>query len=126
MITRTATVAALLLLASTAMVQAQEWEHVGTQQANFKADRDVITVRGHERHRAIKICVEIAPLKMLDLDIVFGNGERQDVKVRNHFEPGNCTRVIDLKGKRRDIQKIVMVYSRVRGEAPATVFVYAH
>jgi len=118
--------AALGLLATSAFAaHAADWDHVGTQQANFKADRDVIPVRGHESHRAIKICVEVAPLKMLDLDIVFGNGTRQDIKVRSDFEPGTCTRVIDLEGKQRKIDKIVMVYSRLRGQSPATVYVYA-
>lgn len=114
-----------LLAVSPLTAAAAEWEFVGTQQANFKADRDVIKVRGHEGHRAIRICVEMAPLKMLDLDVVYGNGERQDIQVRSQFEPGSCTRVIDLKGKRRDIDRISMVYSRVRGQDPAVVFVYA-
>lgn len=118
-----ATLALLVMSASGA--EAAEWEFIGTQQANFKGDRDVIKVRGHEGHRAIKICVEMAPLKMLDLDVVYGNGERQDIQVRSQFEPGSCTRVIDLKGKRRDIDKITMVYNRVRGQDPAVVFVYA-
>lgn len=114
-----------LLVASALTARAAEWEFIGTQQANFKGDRDVIKVRGHEGHRAIRICVEMAPLKMLDLDVVYGNGERQDIQFRSQFEPGSCTRVIDLKGKRRDIDRISMVYSRVRGQDPAVVFVYA-
>lgn len=122
---RSAVASLALLAGSTLAAQASDWEFIGTQQANFKGDRDVIKVAGHERHKAIKICVEMAPLKMIDLDVLYANGSRQDVQVRSNFEPGTCTRAIDLVGSKRNIDRITMLYSRVRGESPAVVFVYA-
>ncbi len=104
---------------------AADWEHIGTQQADFKADRDEIKVRGNDKYKSIKLCVEVAPLRMKDLDLVYGNGEHQDIKVRADFQPGSCTRIIDLKGKKRNIDKVVMVYNRIRGNDPAVVYVYA-
>ncbi len=104
---------------------AQAWELIGTKQADHLRDRDVITVRGRDRHRAVRICVSRAPLAMQRMRIVFRNGGSQDVALRNLFVPGTCSRAIDLRGNRRDIRRIAMVYSKfLPGRAPV-VRVYA-
>ena len=105
--------------------QAQAWEQIGYQQADLKRDQDTIAVRGNDRHRQIRVCVEQRPLRMRDLDVRFANGGRQDVAVRQRFAPGSCTRVIDLKGKGRNIASITMLYDKVTDGRPAVVKVYA-
>jgi hypothetical protein len=94
---------------------AHAWEQIGYQQADLKRDQDTIAVRGNERHRQIRVCVEQRPLRMRDLD----------VRLRKRFAPGSCTRVIDLKGKGRNIASITMLYDKVTDGRPAIVKVYA-
>ena len=88
-------------------------------------DRDTISVRGNERHRQIRLCVERSPLRMRDLKVVFNNGAVQDVSVRRRFAPKSCTRAIDLKGRRRNIASVEMFYDRKGDGGPAEVKVYA-
>ena len=67
----------------------------------------------------IRICVDRAPLTMQRMQIVFRNGGRQDVALRQLFFPGTCSRAIDLRGNRRDIRRIVVVYSKfLPGRSP--------
>ena len=68
--------AAATLGLMTAAAPAQAWELIGTKQADHYRDRDVINVRGRDRHRAIRICVSRAPLTMQRLQVVFRNGAR--------------------------------------------------
>lgn len=111
--------AAATLGLMTAAAPAQAWELIGTKQADHYRDRDVINVRGRDRHRAIRICVSRAPLTMQRLQVVFRNGARQDVAQRQLFFPGTCSRAIDLRGNRRDIRRITVVYSKfLPGRSP--------
>lgn len=115
---RTLTVAAALasaLAVSPALAQKRGgWELIGSQQASDKAERDVVAVRGKERFRQIRLCAARRAVAFHDLDVVFANGGRQDVKIRRILAAGTCTRAIDLKGKHRDIRRIVMNYETVR------------
>ncbi len=104
---------------------ASAWEQIGYQQADGKRDRDEVKVHGNDKHKQIRICVEKSPLRMRDLDVRFANGGKQDVQLRNRFEAGSCSRAIDLKGKRRNIQKIILVYTDKGGDKPAVVKIYA-
>ncbi len=94
--------AAAIMLAMFPMAgAAHAWELIGTNQADHFRDRDVIRVRGRDRHRAIRICVSRASMTIQRLQIVFANGGRQEVALRNLFIPGTCSRAIDLRGNRR-------------------------
>jgi hypothetical protein len=117
------------IAAGTAMLAlatpASAWEQIGYQQADMRRDHDTIQVRGNDRYRQIRLCVERSPLRMRDLKVVYNNGAVQDVRVRRRFDPDSCTRAIDLRGRRRNIDTVEMTYDR-RGEgAPAAVKVYA-
>jgi hypothetical protein len=117
--------AAVTAAAAAAPTSAFAWEQIGYQQADMKRDFDTVSVRGSERHKAIRICVEREALRMRDLKVNFANGGTQDVQVRQRFAPGSCTRVIDLKGQRRNITSVAMYYDKARRGPPAIVKVYA-
>lgn len=118
------TLAAAMMMAP-APSQAAPWELIGVRTVHWGVDRDVVAVKGNDRHRQIRICVSGRPLHILDLDVVFANGGRQDVRVRSLIAPGTCTRAIDLRGKRRNIARIVMVYQRLTIFFSPIVRVYA-
>jgi hypothetical protein len=50
-------------------------------------------------------------------DIVFGNGERQRVRIRDRLEPGEMTQTIDLLGYERHIKYIALRLRPQRGVA---------
>jgi hypothetical protein len=110
-------VATVLLAATPADAQRYHfryWRTIGFTTVDRGVDRDTIRVRGDARFRAVRLCVFNAPLRMRDIDIRFANGRSQDVRVRARFAPGTCSRVVDLRGRGRDIRSIRMTYSPIR------------
>lgn len=91
------------------------WNLIGTRDVSFRAERDIIPVRGNDRSRQIMICVYKQPVRLLDADVRFANGGHQDLNVRNIIGAGQCTRAIDLQGNRRDIRMISLSYKTATG-----------
>ncbi len=102
------------------------WNLLGTQKVGFNVDRDVIRVGRQEgRFRAIKLRVIGNDIELLDLKVIYANGQPDDLAVRQFLRKGSETRAIDLKGDRRSIQEIQLVYkSKPSFKGRATVEVY--
>lgn len=98
-------------------------ELLGCQKVGFVTDRDVITVGKSEgRFSAIKLEIKGAPVEMLDLKVIYGNGNPDDLPVRAVIPAGGETRWIDLKGNKRFIKQINLVYrSKPSFKGQATV-----
>jgi hypothetical protein len=100
------------------------WEQLGCQQVSFIGkDRDSIKVGRREgRFKAIKLAARGNDVEMLDLKVVYANGEPDDIPVRSVIRAGRETRPLDLKGRDRAIDRIDMVYrSRPNFRGQATV-----
>lgn len=94
------------------------WELLGQRKVNFKTDRDVITVTITEgTFSKIKLKVLYNGIELLDLKVFYANGTVQDVTIRKFIAAGGETRVIDLTGDERVIQKVQFVY-QTRGTKP--------
>lgn len=92
------------------------WEKLGARQVDFGAERDVIPVSaGEGRFAKMQLRVEENGVEIIDVTVHFGNGEKQDVQIRDFIEKGGHTRVIDLDGGSRIIEKVALVY-RTRGK----------
>ena len=102
------------------------WDLLGSQKVGFITDRDVIRVGRQEgRFRAIKLRVIGNDIELLDLKVIYANGQPDDLVVRQFLRKGSETRAIDLKGDRRSIQEIQLVYkSKPSFKGQATVEVY--
>lgn len=101
------------------------WEVLGEKKVNYRVDRDVMNVRGRDTYKQIRIAVDGASLNMYRATIYFENGGSQDVDLRNNFGRGSSSRVIDLNGKRRKIDKIIFWYdTKDRSHRKATVTVW--
>ena len=102
------------------------WALLGAQKVGFAVDRDIVRVgRQDGRFRAIKLRVLGNDIHMLDLKVVYGNGQTDDIPIRNFIRKGGETRVIDLKGNTRFIREILMTYkSRPSFRGRATVQVW--
>ena len=96
---------------------AQRWNDYGWRTIAYKTvsgrDTDRIDVRGHYRQRAVRLCAMNAPIHIRDFDIRFENGGRQDANTRARLGAGRCTRAIDLRGNRRDIDEIRLRYEPI-------------
>lgn len=90
---------------------AQDWKFIADKTVNFGVDRDVIHLGDfRDDFRQIRLHVTDAPLRMFDMKIHFDNGDVQDVELRAVIPQGGDSRVIDLVGGMRHIQKIEFWY----------------
>jgi hypothetical protein len=108
-----AVTAATFALPSAATAQ-RGWETIGSREVNGGLDRDVIAVRGNERFRAIRLCANRRPVRLIDVDVDYANGGRQDMQAAALLRAGECTRPLNLNGKRRDIKNIRLSYAKFR------------
>lgn len=98
-----------------------QWELLGDKRVGLGVDRDVINVGRREgRFEKIRLEVQDNDVFMRDLKVVYGNGEVDDIPVRELIRRGSGTRPIDLKGGDRFIDRIEMTYRsrpNFRGQA---------
>lgn len=127
---RTTLIGVVLALVAAGAARADDdagWEKLGEKEVAFRGDRDVIPVGAQDgRFDALRLHVTGNGLELLDLKVVFGNGESQDVTVRENLAEGARTRVIDLTGNTRVITRVELVYKTEgrRREGRATVHVW--
>lgn len=118
----------LLIAASSNATFAQQgtWERLGSRRVDRKLDHDEIVVTWLEgAFDAIKIEVKGAPLNMHKCVVHFANGGEQEILTRHNFAQGSDSRVIDLKGNNRIINRISFWYDTqgwLRGKAFITVW----
>lgn len=87
------------------------WEELGCQSVGFLVDRDVIRVGRREgRFKAIKLTVGGNRVHILDLKVIYANGEPDDIPVRAEIREGGETRPLDLRGFDRSIDRVELVY----------------
>ena len=87
------------------------WEHLGTRKVDFKLDRDVIPVGVRDgRFKKLKIKVTGGALNLHKMVVHYGNGSVDNIPLRHQFTRRSGSRVIDLKGNKRVIKKVVFVY----------------
>lgn len=113
------------VLSNTAESAVQRWRFIGDKWVNFGVERDVIVVKGNDNYRQIKLKVTDGPLRMIDMDIFFENGEKMNVPIKNRFKQGDESRLIDLPGGSRSIRRIEFVYETVgviKGKARVAVW----
>lgn len=104
----------------------RNWELLGTRDVGFLVDKDVIQVgRDDGDFSKIQLRVKGNEIEMLDMKVVYGNGQVDDIPVREHIKAGGQTRQIDLKGGERVIKRIELVYkSKPSFKGQATVEVW--
>ncbi|HEX6411337.1 MAG TPA: hypothetical protein VFZ88_12205 [Sphingomicrobium sp.] len=112
-----ATAAATLVAIAPASAQQWRWNERGWRTVGYTRvdgrDSDRIRLPGVTRQREIRLCAMNAPLHLRDFDIRFANGGRQDVNTRAVLPAGRCTRAVDLRGNRRDIESIRLRYEPI-------------
>jgi hypothetical protein len=102
------------------------WTHIGAREVDARVDHDVISAEEAGTFRSIMITVEGADVDMFDIRVKFNNGESFSPDTRVRFEENSRSRVIDLPGKVRTIERIEFGYRTLKqeGGGKATVHVY--
>ena len=87
------------------------WEKLGDRKVNYGLDRDEIFVTASEgKFTAIKIMVRRSGINLHKVAVHYGNGDVDDIEIRENIPGGGESRVINLEGNRRVIQKVVFWY----------------
>jgi hypothetical protein len=111
------TTAAAAMVAIAMPASAQRWNDRGWRTIAYKTvdgrDTDTIQLPGRTRQVAVRLCTMNAPIRLRDFDIRFENGRTQDASTRARLGAGQCTRAIDLRGNRRDIERIRLRYEPI-------------
>jgi len=86
------------------------WHKIGEVKASFKMENESISVLGADKFKSIKFKVTDAPINIENVEVLYEDGESENINIRNELKAGAETRVIDLKGAPRDIKKVVFTY----------------
>jgi hypothetical protein len=125
-LTLAAALGATLLSTFATVAPAMAWDEIAQLNVRDRVDIDTVNLPGNREFSRIKVCAYRHPVHMIDIDIWFRNGGHQDVNTRFQINPGDCTRVIDLNGGRRNVDHIVLKYEENSARhATATVRVFA-
>lgn len=104
-----------------------DWERLGCVSVGRDVEREVIQVgRKEGRFKAIRLTARGNDVRIEDLKVIYGNGNPDEIQVREVLEEGGRTRAIDLKGNDRFIDRIVMRLQKDykgRGRGPAEICV---
>jgi len=81
---------------------------------------DVVTLRVEGNKgpvSSIRLRAWVQQVNVRRAEIVFGNGDRQEVRLRDRLEPGQATDPINVDGRTRNIKSVVLTLRPQRGEA---------
>jgi hypothetical protein len=90
----------------------RDWVELGCEKVSLLGkDRDSVRIGRREgRFKAIRLHVRGADIELLDVRVVYANGEPDDIPVKHHLREGERTRPLDLRGWERAIERVDMVY----------------
>ena len=125
--THAAAAGAVLMIAASSAAATTDtgWMGIGEREVGDNVDHDTIRATAHDQFRQLMICVEQAPVRFVDVVIRYRNGGTQDVRLRSLIRDGGCTRFIDLRGGRRDVEAVDFTYEAAslgRGRAKVALF----
>ncbi len=97
------------LFAATA--EAREFQ-IGSITYEGRPEREVINLNGRDGDiRAMRFEVRQSDVEVLDLRVVYQNGQSEDIRVRQMFRAGTSSRVIDIVNWRRGlVRQIIITY----------------
>src|SRR3954468_2537462 len=88
------------------------WHKIGETTVDFEKDQDEVAVLIADRFAALKFKVTEAPIELLDIDVIFTEGDKQNIRIGYAVKKeGDNSREIDLKGgSERSIKSINFRY----------------
>lgn len=86
------------------------WNELGCKSVGFLVDRDVVNVNSEDFYRALRLRSTGLDIEMLDMNVRFANGQRDSYRVNAVIRSGERSRPIDLRGERRRIVALELLY----------------
>ena len=101
----------------------RRWHIIGTKNVDYKLDKDAFYFKPNgKKYSKFQFVVKNGRLNMHKCVVHFRNGQRQVVNLKGNFNPGDKSRIIDLAGDKRNVEKIVFVYdTKTRSRRKAQV-----
>ncbi len=98
-----------------AVVRASDdWVSLGSASVKPNGDYDVIRVNKTATYDKLQLRVSLAPVVFKDVKVHYVGGGVQDIKIGQRLPAGGRSRVIDLRGNDRHIDKITFWYQTPR------------
>jgi hypothetical protein len=97
---------------------------LGAGRVNGGLDHDTIQAGQQGTFRAIQLRVSGGAVNFLRIVVQYGNGTRSEIPVRSNIPSGGATRMIDLPGDRRIIQRVDFWYSKTNWATLPKVSLY--
>jgi hypothetical protein len=97
---------------------------LGSGRVNGGLDHDTIQAGQQGTFRAIQLRVSGGAVNFLRIVVQYGNGTRSEIQVRSNIPSGGATRLIDLPGDRRIIQRVDFWYSKANWATLPKVSLY--
>lgn len=114
------------------LLKSRGWTVLATHKVNLDTETDVVKPPRKSAFRLVRFCVEDRPVIFRDSEIIFGNGQKVDARVRGRVDVGRCAKLVDLSDTvrggpdQRHVERIILRYetARERGRR-ATVVILA-
>jgi hypothetical protein len=96
---------------------------IGSITYETRPEREVINLNGRDGDiRAMRFEVRQSDVEVLDLRVVYQNGQTEDIRVRQVFRAGTSSRVIDIVNWRRGLVRQIIITYLPRGPARIVFF----
>ena len=100
------------------------WTKLGERWVNGRRDRDVFKLSNRGAYTHLTLVVSESDLRMFDMQIVFGNGQKHSPNLKHVFKNGARSRAINLPGHARNIKTVSFKYGNLPGTGRAKVTIY--
>jgi len=88
-----------------------------TAVVDTKDNKVTINVKGEAAVTSIRLRAWVQTVNVQRAEIVFGNGSRQEIRIRDRLDPGQATESYDLDRRARYIRSVILTLRSQRGEA---------
>jgi hypothetical protein len=89
------------------------WKKIGIATITFKNTNDEIFVLESDKYSLIKFAVMESPIDIVNLEIFYETGDKQDIKVNITLSAPGESQPIELTGGERRLTKIAFAYKPV-------------
>lgn len=89
------------------------WKKIGIVTVNFKTVTDEVSVLELDQYSSVKFSVTDVPLEIIDLEVFYETGDKQDIKVNLALTANRESQAIELTGGERRLTKISFMYKPV-------------
>lgn len=100
------------------------WERLGKEKVNSRMDRDEMRIASKGFIKQLVVEVRGSAVYFESVKVHLGNGEVLDLPIRSIVKDGERSRVMDLPGNARIINKVIFMHQKVKGDTKAEVILW--